>query len=75
MQVFDDEEKILNFMHGEKDFSDCLIDEVQDGKEIPMIHWRSNHIPTGLVPIENMFDGSDRFLNKMKKIKTVDVSS
>jgi hypothetical protein len=28
MQVFDDEEQILNCMHGEKDFFDCLIDEV-----------------------------------------------
>jgi hypothetical protein len=28
MQVFDDEEQILNFMHCEKDFSDCLIDGV-----------------------------------------------
>jgi ribonuclease HI len=48
MQVFDDEEQILNFMHGERDFSDCLIDEVQDGKEIPLIQLRSNHIPAGI---------------------------
>jgi hypothetical protein len=36
---------------------------------------KSNHIPAGLAPLENMFDRSDRFLNKMKKIDTVDVSS
>ena len=75
MQVFDDEEQILNFMHGEKDFSDCLIDEVQDGKEIHVIQLRSNHIFVGLVPLENMFDRSYRVLNKMKKIDTTDVSS
>jgi hypothetical protein len=75
MQVFDDEEKILNFMHCEKDFSDCLIDEVQDGKEILLIQLRSNHIPTGLVPLENIFDRLDRFLNKTKKTDTTDVSS
>jgi hypothetical protein len=75
MQVFDDEEQILNFMHGEKDFYDCLIDEVQDGKEISLIQLRFNHINVGLVPLENMFDRSDRFLNKIKKIDTVDVSS
>jgi hypothetical protein len=29
----------------------------------------------GLVPLENMFDRLDRFLNKIKKIDTTDVSS
>ena len=40
-----------------------------------MIQLRSNHIPAGLVPLENMFDRSDRFLNKIKKTDTADVSS
>jgi len=74
MQVFEDDEQILNFMRCEKEFSDVLIDEMQDLKEVPLIQLKSNHIPVGLVPLESIFDRSNRFLNKAEKTNIADFS-
>jgi hypothetical protein len=51
-----------------------LIDEVQEWKEVPLIQLKSNHIPAGLVPLESIFDRSDRFLNKAEKTNKADFS-
>ena len=61
-------------MHCEKEFSDVLIDEVHDWKEVPLIQLKSNHIPYGLVSLESIFDRSDRFLNKAEKSNKADFS-
>jgi hypothetical protein len=61
-------------MRCEKEFSDVLIDEMQDWKEVPLIQLKSNHIPVGLVPLKSIFDRSNRFLNKAEKTNIADFS-
>jgi hypothetical protein len=60
-QVFEDDRHILNFLNCANEFTDHTIDEIQEGEEVPMIQLKSNKIPKGLVPLENLFDRSDIF--------------
>jgi len=60
-QLFEDDRHILNFLNCANEFVDHTIDEIQEGKEVPVIQLKSNKIPKGLVPLENSFDRSDVF--------------
>jgi hypothetical protein len=60
-QVFEDDRHILNFLNSTNEFANHNIDEIQEGEEIPMIQVKSNKIPKGLVPLEQLFDRSDTF--------------
>jgi hypothetical protein len=65
-QEFEDDRHILKFSNSANGFANHNIDEIQEGEEVPMIQLKSNKIPKGLVPLENLFDRSDAFIGTNK---------
>jgi hypothetical protein len=60
-KAFEDDRHILNFFNSANEFVNHNIDEIQEDEEVQMIQWKSNKIPKGLVPLEQLFDRLDTF--------------
>jgi hypothetical protein len=80
MAIFEDERQICSFLNCIDEFSDHVIDEVQEGEEPPLIQLKSNKIPRGLVPLERLFDRSDAFIGSKQpcadqQVVEVDIGS
>jgi hypothetical protein len=69
-KVFEDDRNILNFLNYANEFTDHTIDKIQEGEEFTMIQLKRKKIPMGLVPLENVFDRFDVFMELINLLLT-----
>lgn len=59
-KVFQDDEEIKDFLHGEGKFEEISIDMEPKGmNQMDVLQLKDNHIPKGLIPLEELFDQDD----------------
>lgn len=59
-QVFQDDEEIKDFLHGEGKFEEISIDMEPEGmNQMDVLQLKDNHIPKGMIPLEELFDQDD----------------